>query len=79
MPFFEFDEGKITHHHFTSLVLRFYLIQEFVLSILKKDNDQHENLLATLKKEVKLLLELSVTCKFIHEDNSCFNSLCGKF
>lgn len=55
------------------------ILSKFNLIYSQKDNDERDHLLANLKKEVKLLLELSVTCKFIHEDNSCFNSLCGSY
>ncbi len=47
-----------------------------VLSIL--DKECRENLLKNVKKEVKHLMEVSVTKKVIHEDNSCIISLCGK-
>ena len=41
------------------------------------DKNIRQDLLLTLKKEVKQLMEISVTCKFIQEDNSCINSFCG--
>ena len=37
-----------------------------------------ENLLKNVKKQVKQLMEVYVTRKFIHEDNSCIITLCGK-
>jgi len=37
-----------------------------------------ENLLKNVKKEVKQLMEVSVTRKVIHEDNSRITSLCGE-
>lgn len=40
--------------------------------------ETRERLLNTVKKEVKQLMEFSVSCKFVHEDNCCITSLCGK-
>ena len=37
---------------------------------------ERERLLGRLKKEIKLLMEESVTKKFIHEDSSTIASLC---
>ena len=37
---------------------------------------ERERLLSRLKKEIKLLMEESVTKKFIHEDSSTIASLC---
>jgi small G protein signaling modulator 1 len=36
-----------------------------------------ERLLASVKKEVKQLMEEAVTKKFVHEDSSCIISLCA--
>ena len=36
-----------------------------------------ERLLASVKKEVKQLMEEAVTKKFVHEDSSCITSLCA--
>lgn len=42
-----------------------------------EDKVCRENLLKNVKKEVKQLMEVSVTRKLIHEDNSCITSLCA--
>lgn len=42
-----------------------------------KEKENRERLLRNVKKECKQLMEVAVTRKFIHEDNSCITSLCG--
>lgn len=42
-----------------------------------KDKEIRDKLLNNVKKEVKKLMEESVTKKFIHEDSSCVLSLCA--
>lgn len=42
------------------------------------DKAVRESLLNNVKQEVKRLMELSVTRKVIHEENSRITSLCGK-
>lgn len=41
------------------------------------DADFKERLIANVKKEVKQIMEESVTRKFVHEDSSTVVSLCG--
>lgn len=41
------------------------------------DNDFKERLIANVKKEVKQIMEESVTRKFVHEDSGTVVSLCG--
>ena len=43
-----------------------------------KEKEARERLLRNVKKECKQLMEVAVTKKFIHEDNGCITSLCGK-
>jgi small G protein signaling modulator 1 len=44
---------------------------------LASDTDFKERLIANVKKEVKQIMEESVTKKFVHEDSSTVISLCG--
>ncbi|CAG9834204.1 unnamed protein product [Diabrotica balteata] len=45
--------------------------------MLQSDKDYKERLIATVKKEVKQVMEESVTKKFVHEESGCVTSLCG--
>ena len=46
--------------------------------VLNSEKETRERLLRNVKKECKQLMEVAVTRKFIHEDNGCITSLCGK-
>ena len=72
-----------------SLVVRLYIVQCILYNVLRylcsitvtlylQDimEAERERLVARLKKEVKQLMEESVTKKFIHEDSSTIASLC---
>ncbi|XP_056630776.1 small G protein signaling modulator 1-like [Diorhabda sublineata] len=43
----------------------------------QSEKDYKERLIAIVKKEVKQLMEESVTKKFVHEESGCVTSLCG--
>ncbi|XP_050504774.1 small G protein signaling modulator 1 isoform X2 [Diabrotica virgifera virgifera] len=48
-----------------------------MLKMLQSDKDYKERLISTVKKEVKQVMEESVTKKFVHEESGCVTSLCG--
>ncbi|RNA19558.1 small G signaling modulator 1 isoform X2 [Brachionus plicatilis] len=43
----------------------------------EEEKNRRDDLLHSVKIEVKQLMELSATCKFIHEDNHFFTNFCG--
>lgn len=52
----------------------------YILSIIccyDTEKDYKEKLIAAVKKEVKQVMEESVTRKFVHEESGSVTSLCG--
>lgn len=54
-----------------------HLNKDFLLLFPASDAEFKERLIANVKKEVKQIMEESVTKKFVHEDSSTVVSLCG--
>lgn len=58
--------------HFFFCKISYYLLIYFFL-----EKDFKERLITTVKKEVKQVMEESVTRKFVHEESGSVTSLCG--
>ncbi|XP_030747577.1 small G protein signaling modulator 1-like [Sitophilus oryzae] len=54
-----------------------FSLSSFSLSMSADEKDYKERLIATVKKEVKQVMEESVTRKFVHEESGSVTSLCG--
>lgn len=52
-------------------------IGNVTFQLLILDNEMKTKLIAVVKKEVKQVMEESVTRKFVHEESGSVTSLCG--